>query len=209
LQSNEEILSFFEQTFPDTIALMPGLVEEFKKNPVSSLMTVHCNPWIYENHTALIGDAAHAIVPFYGQGMNCGFEDCRVLDELISQYDENWDVILPEYNRLRKPDGDAIANLAKANFIEMRDLVGDENFLLRKKIEAKIYETRPDIWVPLYTMVTFSPDIRYSTAWEKGKIQDDIMKEVMSLNNISTHWNEPEYFKQILEIVEKHTMEHV
>ncbi len=190
LQSREAVTAFFERTMPDAVPLMPSLLDDFFANPTSSLVTVKCSPWVYGDHSALIGDAAHAIVPFYGQGMNCGFEDVFVLDELIDRYAENWPEILNSYQELRKPDGDAIADLAKANFIEMRDKVADADFLLRKKIEAKIYTLYPDKWIPLYTMVTFSPDIRYSEALRLGQVQDQIMDEVMARPDIRQNWED-------------------
>src|ERR1700756_3978386 len=121
LKTKEAVKKFFDEEFPSAVPLMPTLLDDFMHNPVSSLVTVKCFPWTFDNRIGLIGDAAHAIVPFYGQGMNCGFEDCVVLDELITKHNENWEVILQEYQTLRKPDGDAIADLAVGNFIEMRD----------------------------------------------------------------------------------------
>lgn len=190
LQTKEAVKAFFERTMPDAVPLMPTLLEDFFSNPTSSLVTVKCSPWIYKDHSALIGDSAHAIVPFYGQGMNCGFEDVFVLDELVEKFAENWGEILPAYQHLRKPDGDAIADLAKANFIEMRDKVADADFLLRKKIEGKIYALYPEKWIPLYTMVTFSPDIRYSEALRLGQVQDRIMDEVMARPDIQMNWED-------------------
>ncbi len=160
LNSKEKVRSFFEKTFTDAAPLIPTLEEDFFNNPTSSLVTVKCFPWIRNDKFALIGDAAHAIVPFFGQGMNCGFEDCSVLNSLIEKHNDNWSEILPEYQSLRKPDGDAIADLALNNFIEMRDKVADPQFLLQKKIEAAFSKKYPDKWIPLYSLVTFSPEIR-------------------------------------------------
>ncbi|MCW5910245.1 MAG: FAD-dependent monooxygenase, partial [Cyclobacteriaceae bacterium] len=131
LKAQKEVEIFFKETFPDAQCLMPTLLKDFKSNPTSSLVTVKCYPWV-RNKTLLIGDAAHGIVPFYGQGMNAGFEDCRILNDLLNQHRDNWDIALPEFQKLRKPDTDAIAQLALDNFIEMRDLVADADFLLRK-----------------------------------------------------------------------------
>jgi len=189
LKSEQDVLNFFKHDFPDTIEIMPTLVHDFFTNPTSSLVTVKCSPWIRDDYFALIGDAAHAIVPFFGQGMNCGFEDCTVLNGLIDQYNHNWSKIFPEYQRLRKPDGDAIADLALQNFVEMRDKVADPVFLLRKKIEAWFSEKHPDKWIPAYSMVTFSPEIRYSEALQKGTFQDSVMDKVMSLPDIEQQWN--------------------
>src|SRR5213079_2691930 len=118
LDTKEKVKAFFAKTFTDAAALMPTLEHDFFNNPTSSLVTVKCFPWIREDKFALIGDAAHAIVPFFGQGMNCGFEDCRILDSLISKHDHNWSLILQEFQQLRKPDADAIAEMALNNFIE-------------------------------------------------------------------------------------------
>ncbi len=155
-------------------------------NPASSLVTVKCFPWT-KNKTLLIGDAAHAIVPFYGQGMNAGFEDCRVLNQLFD-HAKDWQSLFSEFQKLRKPDTDAIAQLALDNFIEMRDLVGDAKFLLRKKIESKLNQLFPEKWIPLYTMVTFRDDIRYSDALTTGQKQKGIMDEVMQTPNVENEW---------------------
>jgi len=152
---------------------------------------------VVQARLALIGDAAHAIVPFYGQGMNCGFEDCVELDELIRKYDHNWKEIMPAYEKQRKPNGDAIADLAVANFYEMRDLVGHPDFLLRKKIEARIYEKHPEKWVPLYTLVTFSKT-SYHYALTQGKKQDAIMDKIMATPGIESKWDSPEIEQSIL-----------
>ena len=170
----------------------------FLHNPTSSLVTVKCYPWIREDKFALIGDAAHAIVPFFGQGMNCGFEDCSVLNSLMEKHDEDWSTILSEYQQLRKPDGDAIAELALNNFIEMRDKIADPKFLLQKKIEAKLHEKYPGKWIPAYSQVTFSPQIRYSEALERGQKQEAIMKEVMQAENIAELWDKDELHKDII-----------
>jgi kynurenine 3-monooxygenase len=162
------------------------LDEEFFENPTSSLVTVKCYPWV-KNNCVLIGDASHAIVPFYGQGMNAGFEDCFVLNKLLNEFDDNWDKTLNAYQQLRKEDGDAITDLALNNFIEMRDLVADDKFLLQKKIERHLQDAYPDKWLPLYSMVTFS-DLRYSEALEIGKKQQAIMDEVMNRNDIFENW---------------------
>lgn len=188
LDSGTKIKSFFDQTFPDATALMPSLLEEFRNNPVSSLVTVKSFPWV-KNNTLLIGDAAHAIVPFYGQGMNAGFEDCRVLNQLLDKEGDNWERVLPMFQQVRKPDADAIAQLALDNFIEMRDLVGDKEFLLRKKIEARIHDRYPDRWIPLYSMVTFHENIRYSEALTRGQRQRSIMDDVMKLTDIESTWD--------------------
>jgi kynurenine 3-monooxygenase len=199
LDTKEKAAAFFEATFPDAVPLMPDYVNEFFHNPTSSLVTVKCFPWVREDKFALIGDAAHAIVPFFGQGMNCGFEDCRVLDELIDKHAaDDWDSILNEYQLLRKPDGDAIADLAVNNFIEMREKVADPKFLLQKKIEAKLHSKHPEKWIPAYSQVTFSPHIRYSEALQRGQMQEAIMQQIMQLPNIEKIWESDEVEEIIL-----------
>lgn len=187
IKNTEDARAFFAKYFPDALALMPTFDQDIARNPVSSLVTVRCFPWV-KNNSLLIGDAAHAIVPFYGQGMNAGFEDCRVLNDLLNTYQDDWKKVLPEFQSLRKPDADAIAQLALDNFIEMRDLVDDPQFILRKKIEARLHQLYPDKWVPLYSMVTFYENIRYSTALETGRKQKRIMDEVLALPGIENTW---------------------
>lgn len=198
LKTKEDVTAFFKKQFPDAVPLMPTLLEDYFGNPTSSLVTVKCFPWTFDDKLALIGDAAHAIVPFYGQGMNCGFEDCVVLDELVTKHKENWHEIFAEYQALRKPDGDAVAELALNNFIEMRDKTADPKFLLQKKIEAKFSAKHPDKWIPLYSMVTYTPSIRYSTAMKEGARQEEIMKPIMALPNIEQIWDSEEVEKMIL-----------
>lgn len=192
LKTNEDVRSFFQKTFPDAAALMPSLLEDFRDNPTSSLVTIRCNPWV-KNNTMIIGDAAHGVVPFYGQGMNAGFEDCSVLNRLLDTHHDDWSRVLPEFQRLRKADADAIAQLALDNFIEMRDLVADPGFLLRKKIEARLHELYPRQWIPLYSMVTFHDEIRYSEALEIGRQQKLIMDEVMQKPGISGSWEKLDF----------------
>lgn len=198
LKTDKQVEEFFKSEFSDAFTLMPTLISDFKTNATASLVTVKCFPWVFDNKIGLIGDAAHAIVPFYGQGMNCGFEDCVVLNELIEKHNDDWDIIFPEYEQLRKPDGDAIADLAIANFVEMRDKTADPKFILQKKIEAKFSQHYPDKWIPLYSMVTYSPHIRYSTALKEGQKQQKIMDEIMALNNIESIWESDEIESEIL-----------
>jgi kynurenine 3-monooxygenase len=172
--TDNDILDFFKKYFPDVLPLIPGLLEDFHENPTSSLVTVRCFPWV-TGRALLIGDASHAIVPFYGQGMNAGFEDCRILTRYLRKYE--WAEAIQEFQKERKPDADAIADLALHNFIEMRDLVADEEFLLRKKIEARLHEAFPETWVPLYSMVTFHDQLRYSEALNRGRQQQEIMEK--------------------------------
>jgi kynurenine 3-monooxygenase len=201
LDTKEKVKSFFEKYLPDTIELIPNLEDDFFINPTSSLITVKCFPWVRDNKFALIGDAAHAIVPFFGQGMNCGFEDCRVLNELIGKYENDWDKILNEYQTLRKPDADAIAELALNNFIEMRDRVGDPKFLLQKKIETAFSKKHPEKWIPAYSQVTFNPQIRYSDALRNSIRQEAIMQKIMAMDGIDEKWDSEEVENEILTLL--------
>lgn len=192
LSTRHEVSTFFNEQFPDAVALMPSYIDDFFNNPESSLMMVNCTPWVINDRVALIGDAAHAIVPFYGQGMNCGFEDCRVLMECLDHADGKWPEALQTYQKLRKPAGDAILALALDNFIEMRDKVSDPKFLWRKKIEAWLHATFPTKFIPLYTLVTFSSDVPYNEAMRIGKDQDLLMTELMELASVITDWTSDE-----------------
>ncbi len=192
LKDDAEILAFFKENFPDTMPHFPNLVEDFKKNPTSALVTVRCGTWTYKENAFLIGDAAHAIVPFYGQGMNAGFEDCFVLNELMEEFNDDWAKILPAYQEARLTNGNAIADLALKNFVEMRDKVADPKFLLRKKIEAHLFEKHPEKWTPQYSLVTFS-HTPYRTAWNEGLKQDAIMEKIMDIDGIDENWANVDY----------------
>ncbi len=179
LQTKEAVTAFFNEQFPDAVPLMPTLLEDFFSNPTSSLITTHIFPWHYGDKSALIGDAAHAIVPFYGQGMNAGFEDCTVLAALMDQHGDDWAAILKAYEQKRKPNGDAVAQLALNNFIEMRDKVADPLFLERKKIEKELGKRYPDEFVSVYEMVSFS-HTPYNTALSCIKAQDGLLESIMA-----------------------------
>lgn len=201
LKTKEQVNDFFNKTFADTVPLIPTLADDFFNNPTASLVTVKCFPWVKDDTFALIGDAAHAIVPFFGQGMNSGFEDCLVLNSLMEKHADDWTKILPEYQLLRKPDGDAIAELALNNFIEMRDKVGDKKFLLQKKIETSFSKKHPDKWIPAYSMVTFSPNIRYSDALKRGNKQQQIMDKIMLDDGIEENWESSTTEEKILSLL--------
>jgi len=173
------ITSFFEKHFADALPLMPDYLEQFRANPVASLITTHISQWHYGDKSALIGDAAHAIVPFYGQGMNAGFEDCSVLNGLMEAHGEDWMTILNEYQRLRKPAGDAVAELALLNFTEMRDKVADPRFLQRKKIEKEIGIRYPEQFTSVYELVSFS-HTPYATALQCIAAQDRLLERIMA-----------------------------
>jgi kynurenine 3-monooxygenase len=200
LQSRSDISEFFESNFADAMPLLDDPVDTFIEKTAAPLFLVQVFPWSFNRKIGLIGDAAHAIVPFYGQGMNCGFEDCAELDALIDKHDHNWDEIFPAYENARKPNGDAIAELSKRNFVEMSDLSGDRMFQLRKKIEAKFSQHFPDLWTPLYSMVTFSPEVPYSEALRIGDEQNAIMEKIMALPNIESGWDEQRVMDRLLEL---------
>jgi len=195
------VQQFFDTHFPDAVAVMPNLVHDFFKNPTSSLVTMQCYPWVYKDKIALIGDAAHAIVPFYGQGMNAGFEDVDVLSQLIETHGDNWNLVLDAYQKSRKPNADAIAELSFRNHIEMSTKIGDDLFLLQKKIEQNFAKKHPDKWLPLYDRVTFSHD-SYVQALELGDRQNYIMQHVLGIDAIKEKWDTPEIENLILELLE-------
>ncbi len=197
IKTEADLVSFFTEIFPDTFELMPTLIHDYFHNPTASLVLIKCEPWNYKDKLMLLGDASHAIVPFYGQGMNSGFEDCTVFNKLFDEHNGDLKTMFPEFSKTRKPDADAIAELALRNFIEMRDLVGDPTFLLRKKIEAKIFQKFPEKWMPLYSMVTFS-DIPYSEALKEGIRQDGIMEKIMTIPGIEEKWDSKEVEDMIL-----------
>jgi kynurenine 3-monooxygenase len=187
INSSEAIGHFFTTTFPDVVAHMPRYREDYLHKAASSLVSISCWPWV-TNKTALIGDAAHAIVPFYGQGMNAGFEDCRILHQLLADHHDDWEAAWQDFQQQRKPDVDAIAMLALDNFMEMRNLVADDDFLLQKKIEAALHERYPEKWIPLYSMVTFHDDVGYAEAYALGQRQKAIMSRVMQMPGIRDRW---------------------
>ncbi|WP_333876985.1 FAD-dependent oxidoreductase [Flavobacterium sp.] len=201
LKDEATLVDFFAHYFPDTAAVIPDLVEDFFKNPTSYLVMMKCFPWTFEDKVALIGDASHAIVPFYGHGMNAGFEDITVLFEMISKYGDDWKTIFSEYEQSRKPNADAIAELSRRNFIEMSTKTADSNFLLQKKIEKWFSDKHPDKWMPLYSRVTFSLQ-PYSEALAIGDFQNKIMEEVMQMPNIEEKWNSVEVENKIIELLQ-------
>ncbi|MCX2681174.1 NAD(P)/FAD-dependent oxidoreductase [Galbibacter sp. EGI 63066] len=197
LDTEAKVGCFFEEHFNGVKDDIPNLIRDFFKNPTSALMTIKCEPWVYWDKVALIGDAAHAVVPFYGQGMNAGFEDIMVLSQLMEKYGDDWEMIFSTYQKERKPNTDAVAELSYRNFIEMSSKTADERFLLRKKIEKWFSEKHPGKWLPLYSRVTFSDD-SYAEALREGDLQNEIMDEVMEVDDIGKKWNSEEVENIIL-----------
>ena len=190
------LLSFFQTNFPDAIPLMPTLTEDFLTNPTGNLGTIKCFPWNVGGKSLLLGDSAHAIVPFYGQGMNASFEDCRELNQLIERHGTNWQMVFDEFTASRKPNTDAIAQMAEENFYEMRDAVADPVFQKKRELETKLEQTFPD-YFSKYSMVTFREDLPYTVAGGKGSAQDKLLMEICAnVENV----NEIDVFEVIKKI---------
>jgi kynurenine 3-monooxygenase len=177
LNNSSEVSRFFEARFPDAFSLMPQLADIFFANPTGAMVTVKCSPWHVGGRALLLGDAAHAIVPFFGQGINCGFEDCSSLLQLLDQHGADWERVFNEFENARKVNTDAIADLAVENFAEMRDRVADPRFLFRKKVELALESKYPELFVPKYSMVTFHR-VPYATALTRGQAQDRMLTEL-------------------------------
>lgn len=208
LTSEEKITEFFEKEFPDALALIPNIKEEFLNNPTGFLGTVKCSPWSYQNKTLLIGDAAHAIVPFYGQGMNASFEDVYVLDGILNQGLNTWQEVFKAFEKERKKDTDAIADLAVDNFHEMKDHVANPLFKEKRKIEMDLEEHFPEEYFSKYAMVTFKEGISYSKAMKKGRAQDKALLNLIADNEIHTHLHMTKNeLYQILEKIKEQTNE--
>lgn len=181
LTTPEQIKNLLQTEFPDALPLMPSAITEFLENPQGNLGTVHCSRWVLEDSIALIGDAAHAIVPFFGQGMNCGFEDCTTLNSLLAQantMDSNhWKKILNEYETIQKPNAQAIAEMALENWLEMRDQVADKQFLFRKKLENELERKNPHCYKSRYGLIIYTL-VPYALAQQAGKLQKQIIDEL-------------------------------
>ena len=177
LTTQAEVVQFFESRFPDAVPLMPQLADNYFTNPTGAMVTIKCSPWYVEGRVLLLGDAAHAIVPFFGQGLNCGFEDCTCLMKLLDRRGADWPRVFAEFEKERKVNTDAIADMAVENFTEMRDRVADSRFLFRKKVELALEAKYPQLFVPKYAMVTFHR-MPYSVALARGAVQDGMLAEL-------------------------------
>jgi len=183
--TNDDVRRFFDEEFPDAVAIMPTLLEDFRENPTGSLVTVRCAPWHYQDKAALVGDAAHAVVPFYGQGMNAAFEDCVVLDECLAEFPTDRTRAFAEYFSRRKENADALADLAVQNFIEMRDKTASRTFRAKKKLDHLLEGVLPGVYLPLYTMVSFTR-IPYAEAARRARRQDRLVYTGLGVVGILT-----------------------
>ena len=202
LTTEETIKEFFATQFPDALALIPNIAEEFFNNPTGALGTVKCAPWHYQNKNVLLGDAAHAIVPFYGQGMNASFEDVTVFDAILEQHEGDWETIFKVYEKTRKADTDAIADLAIDNYYEMRDHVANPIFKVKRAIEMALEKEFPKDYFSKYSMVTFKEDIPYHTAMTKGRAQDKAILNLIANKEIDTNEDLNTIFKKVQEETE-------
>jgi kynurenine 3-monooxygenase len=202
LTTKEEVKTFFNSYFPCVSQVIEDLLLDFFNNPTSALVTMKCFPWTYWDKVALVGDSAHAVVPFYGQGMNAGFEDIYALNKIIANYGDDWERIFQEYQTVRKPNADAIAELSYRNFMEMSSMTADPSFILQKKIEKHFSQKYPEKWVPVYSRVTFSEQ-SYVEALATGDAQEEIMAQVMKIPNIEQIWDSEEVENEILDLLSK------
>ena len=177
LPDSQAVLEFFLEEFPDAVPLIPNLTADFQAHPAGQIGTVHAEPWRVGGQVLLLGDAAHAVVPFHGQGMNAAFEDCVVLDSLLDRFDD-WESLFAEFERVRRPNTEAIAQMALENYTEMRDTVLDAGFVRRKALSLELERRFPDRFIPRYAMVTFHPEIEYAEALRRGAIQAQILLEL-------------------------------
>lgn len=201
LTTPEIVTEFFKKEFPDVLDLMPNLVDDFFENPTAPLGTVKCSPWHYKGNTLLMGDAAHAIVPFYGQGMNASFEDVVEFDKVLDQDLDNWEAIFTTYEKSRKKDTDAIADLAIDNFHEMKDHVANPIFQEKRKLEMALEKNFPDSYSSKYSLVTFNENVPYREAMLRGRAQDKAILNMLSDGEIDTNGD----LRSILEKVKQQT----
>ena len=178
LENPKNVRPFFEEYFPDAIRLIPNLEEDFADNPTGRLGTVRCAPWYYSEKALILGDASHAIVPFHGQGMNAGFEDCSELNRLLDKHDDDWSQVLPEFDRIRRPNAEAIADMAIENYTTMRSSVIDPKFHLKKELGFELEKRFPDRFMPRYSMVMFQL-LPYAEAFDRGQKQKAILNRLV------------------------------
>jgi len=201
LTTPELVAEFFKKEFPDTLELMPNLADDFFENPTAALGTVKCSPWHYKGNTLLMGDAAHAIVPFYGQGMNASFEDVVEFDAFLEEHQGNWEDTFKAYEKGRKKDTDAIADLAIDNFHEMKNHIANPKFQEKRKIEMALEKEFPNTYSSKYSLVTFNENIGYREAMLRGRAQDKAILNLLSEGKIKAEGD----LKQILDKVKQET----
>jgi kynurenine 3-monooxygenase len=177
LYDGPSVRAFFQRYFADALALMPDLEQDFATNPTGNMSTVHCEPWSFGRNALLLGDAAHGIVPFHGQGMNCALEDCVVFDDLLAA-GHDWASIFTAFEKRRRANTEAIAQMAVENYTEMRDAVRDKKFLFQKTLSLELERRFPDRFVPRYSMVMFHHGIGYADAYARGVIQQQLLDEL-------------------------------
>jgi kynurenine 3-monooxygenase len=202
LTSEERVEQYFKTVYPDAYALMPDLRTEFFENPTAPLGTIRCTPWTY-GKTLLMGDASHAIVPFYGQGMNASFEDVVEFDKMLSECDYDLQKAISKFSQHRKPDADAIADLALDNFHEMKSHTADEVFLEKRKLELKFESQFPEEYFSKYSLVTFREDLPYSKAISQGRAQDLVIQEMLRKNILKPEMSLQEKLNLVLHISRK------
>ena len=178
LKNSDQLNAFFEVEFPSAKRLIPDLESDFFSNAQGRLGTVRCSKWYFQNNALILGDASHAIVPFHGQGMNSGFEDCSELIRLLDKHEDNWNKVLPEFDRIRRPNADAIADMALENYVTMRESVADPKFQLKKELGFQLEQRYPERFVPRYSMVMFHR-LPYAVALQRGKVQQSILSELV------------------------------
>ena len=196
LQTEDNVMEFFQKEFPDALVLMPNLIDDFFQNPTAPLGTVKCSPWHYKGNTLLMGDAAHAIVPFYGQGMNASFEDVVEFDTILDQNLGDWETILKAYEKTRKKDTDAIADLAIDNFHEMKGHVNQTIFQEKRKLEMALEKEFPDDYSSKYSLVTFNENIGYRAAMLRGRAQDKAILNMLTDKKINVNGDLKDDFRK-------------
>jgi kynurenine 3-monooxygenase len=185
IRTPADVRAFFRAEFPDVADEIPNLEEDYFVYPPNPMLTIRCAPWTFEGKVALIGDAAHVLFPYYGQGANAGFEDCELLMNCLEKHDDNWQAAFQEYEQIRKPNMDAIADMCAEHYVELRDLVGDSQFLLRKSVERKVNQMYPEKYVPLYSMIAFS-SMPYCEALRRDQVQRRIIDQLIALDDLLT-----------------------
>jgi kynurenine 3-monooxygenase len=200
IKTATDLRQFFETSFPDVVPHVPNLAEDYFSHGPNPMVTVKCSPWTFDGKVALIGDAAHVLFPYYGQGANAGFEDCSVLSQCLEKHGEDWHEAFGEYERLRKPNMDAIADMCVQHYIEIRDELADPTFLLRKAIERKVNQLYPERYLPLYSMIAFS-DMPYAEALRIDREQRTLIDRLMSVKGIEDKWDGAEVEHLIAELM--------